>query len=421
MKERALTLALALAALVAFAVIVFGGRQSGPSARDGRPVSAERAPNGYAALRGWLEASGVRVASFRRRFETLAAPSARRPATGNLLVVTLPGVQPVGSDELPALDAWLRTGNTLLIAAALADAPEWADASGADTFDLKALTGLDFERDAVLPAATHRPRRLLVQPLVVEAGPQLHGGLLEGIGRLQGICDFEPQRWRLRIPYDGFALELARSAGTGGGVLWTRRVGRGLIVVSAYGSLLTNREIGRADNGRLFANLVARSVGEGGAVLFDDGHQGLAPGYSPQAFFADPRLYWSAAVLALLWLVWLIGGTRLRVPGGAGGARVPALEDLVAAHGGLLARVLAPSAAARALCENFFARLLARRGVAAGAAGSAPPWDLLERDARVAPAELGQLRRWHARALLRRRVPLVRLHNLIESLDRQTA
>jgi hypothetical protein len=421
MNERALTLALALAALAAFAVIVFGGRQAGPRARDGRPVSGERAANGYAAARGWLESGGVRVASFRRGFEALSGSSESRTPTGNLLVVTLPGVLPVGAAESTALDAWLRAGNTLFVAAALSDAPEWADATGADSFDLKALSGLDFERDAPARPAADGPRRLLVQPLTVTAVPQLPGGLLDGVRRLQARCDFEPLRWHLRIPYDGFALELARGSVTGAGVLWTRRVGQGRVVVSAYGSLLTNREIGRADNGRLFANLVAASVGAGGTVLFDDGHQGLAPGYSPEKFFADPRLYRSAAVLALLWLVWLVGGTRLRVPGGAGVARVPALEDLVASHGGLLARVLAPSAAACALCENFFARFLARRGVAAGAPGSAPPWELLARDARVAPAQLGQLRRWHARASIHRRVPLARLHNLIETLDRQTA
>src|SRR2546427_7001803 len=92
----------------------------------------------------------------------------------------------------------------------------------------------------------------------------------------------------------------------------------------------------------------------GGAVLFDDEHQGLAAAYDPAKFYNDPRLYGTIGVLAAVWLVWGLGGTRLRLPA----MRVPAPREaeLVRATGGVLARVLRPPAPARRMFEHFFPR-----------------------------------------------------------------
>jgi hypothetical protein len=58
----------------------------------------------------------------------------------------------------------------------------------------------------------------------------------------------------------------------------------------------------------------------------------------------------------------------------------------------------------------------------AGIPGDGPvPWELLERNTRIASADLEQLRRWYEDAYSRRRVPLRPLHNLILRLDRQMA
>jgi hypothetical protein len=256
--------------------------------------------------------------------------------------------------------------------------------------------------------------RLLARPARVLARPVRAAGLFEGVGSLVAESDFRRTPWAVRMPYEGLVLELARDAESSEGVVWWRALGRGRIVVSAYGSLVTNRAVGEGDNARLFANLVATAVGAEGVVLFDDGHQGLAPSYDPQQLFGDRRLHLTIV---------LLGSTRLRTPLYAAAAPRPA--DLLRAAGGFFARVLPPAGAAQRLCEHFFARVQARIDRGAGAASQPgsrePPWVWLERHPRLAASDVAQLRAWYAQACDGRRVPLERLHNLLLSLDRQVA
>jgi hypothetical protein len=167
----------------------------------------------------------------------------------------------------------------------------------------------------------------------------------------------------------------------------------------------------------LLSNIVTATVRPKGAVLFDDEHQGLAAAYDPAKFYNDPRLYGTIGVLAAVWLIWVLGGTRLRLPA----MRMPAPREaeLVRATGGFLARVLRPAAAARRLFEHFFGRLAARTHRGAQAEGL--PWEWLEHHPRVRRADVQQLRQWYAQAYSDRRVPLTRLHNLIVRTERQLA
>jgi hypothetical protein len=229
--------------------------------------------------------------------------------------------------------------------------------------------------------------------------------------------DYAPQAWTVRVPRDGFVLSLAHQRESGEGVLWMRPAGSGSIIVSGFGSLFSNRALGLADNARLLANIVAARVQAGGAVLFDDEHQGLAAAYDPARFYADPRLYGTIGVLAAVWLIWVLGGTRLRLPA----TRMPAPREaeLVRATGGFLARVLRPAAAARRMFEQFFRRLSARTH--RGAQRDSLPWEWLEHHPRLRRADVQQLKAWYAQACSDRRVPLTRLHNLIVRTERQLA
>jgi hypothetical protein len=156
-------------------------------------------------------------------------------------------------------------------------------------------------------------------------------------------------------------------------------------------------------------------VGEKGTVLFDDGHQGISAAYDPDKFFADRRLYTTIGILAALWFIWVLGSTRLRLPESRHAA--PREAELVRAAGSFLSRALPAHAGARQLIENFFQRVHTRAGVP----HEGTPWDLLERNTRIDPVDLAQLRRWSEAAQSQRRVPLRSLHNLILRLDRQMA
>jgi hypothetical protein len=403
------------------------------------PVTSEHRGGGYHAAMTWLDAEGIRAISLRDRFDTLQKRE-DLPRSGNLLIVTLPARASFRTVEFLPLDRWVRAGNTLLVMAALSDNPDWAASLGGFAWgDASLLTGLEFESVSVRQARLarrNRPGPSGAQNLEEELENELQNeatarafsepqrtwlvanrahAYFEGVTNLIALSDYPREPWAVKVPYQGFVLALAHERGSGEGAIWTRPLGNGRIVVSGYGSLFTNRALGLGDNARLLANLIGVNVSEQGAVLFDDVHQGLGASYDPDKFYKDRRLYATIGVLAALWFIWVLGSTRLRLPTARTSA--PREAELIRAAGGFLSRALPAHAGALRLMDNFFKRVRVRAGVRE----DAPPWDLLERNTRIAPADLDQLRSWYADANAEKRVPLRPLHNLIVRLDRQMA
>ena len=79
MKERLLTLGLAVGALAAFYAVMVP-KPDTPQERMTRPLSTEAGPNGYLGLQRWLANEGVPVVSLRERYGALATivPAYRR-------------------------------------------------------------------------------------------------------------------------------------------------------------------------------------------------------------------------------------------------------------------------------------------------------------------------------------------------------
>lgn len=425
MKERLITLACACAALALFlAMFLHGDEPSGSRGDVARPTTAERRANGYSGAMAWLDQEHLRTVAVRDRFDKLTV-NPNLSATGNLLMVTLPAASSFRTEELHALESWVRAGNTLLVLAALSDDPDWAFVLGRPiSGDLSLLTGLEFElagsgdkrrasADEVGAriAATARAFSQPQQSTLLSNGPHPY---FQGVSSAVALSDYPAQAWGVKIPYDGFVLSLAREQATNVGVFWLRSMGNGRIIVSGLGSLFTNRALGLADNGRLLANIVGASVGPRGAVLFDDMHQGLGAAYDPVKFYSDPRLYETVGILAASWLCWVLGSTRLQIP--APRASAPREAELVRVTGGFLARVLTPDAGARGLFEHFFRRV--RQHLPAAREMSSPPWEALERLAGVSVRDVRQLQDWYSDACAARRVPLGRVHNLIVKIDR---
>lgn len=445
MRERLTTLGLALAALLLFLTLFVRG--DGYDARTGSlPTSIERGDDGLLGAVTWLQEEGVRTLSLRERFGALA----RRhdlPAAGNLLIVAMPAITSFRNDEAVALDQWVRNGNTLLILAAIADRPAWARERDVLDKDLQLLTGVEIElvrhRDHAAAKPPHPPppapaptkeskpeqdaetateliaeaTQLLPQPKRGTLVPNRAHRYLAEVRSAYAFSDYVPRTWSVKVPRDGFLLALAHSRESGEGVLWVLPDGRGTMIISGFGSLFSNRALGQGDNARLLANIVAASVVPQGVVLFDDEHQGLSVTYDARKFYRDRRLYATLATIAAVWLVWVLGGTRLRMPT----ARLPAPreEELLRATGTFLARVLQPSAAARRMFENFFQRL--PPATRQPSTAPAPSWEWLQNHPRLARSDLTQLKAWYADAYSDRRVPLARLHNLIIRTERQLA
>lgn len=429
MRERVTTLLCALAALLVFATLFLRGPMEAP--RSAPPTSSERGADGLFAARSWLEQEGIRTVSLRERFDALQKHHELRDS-GNLLIVSVPAVNTFKTSEVISLYRWVDAGNTLLLLAALSDRPAWAGLAPVQP-DLKRLSGLEFvlakRQPASSPEAPPGPagsaRQLRSAELAFQQLPQpLRSTLianrahpyLTGVNSALAFSDYAHNAWEAVVPRASFMLALAHERELGEGVLWVTPEGGGTIIVSAFGSLFSNRALGLAENARLLANIVTTSLGPGGAVLFDDNHQGLTASYDPAKFYSDRRLYATLGVLVAVWLAWVLGSTRLRPA--TERASAPREAELVRVTGLFLARVLRPAAAARRLFEQFFLRLQRLTGQRAAAG---PPWEWLENHPRLSAAEVRQLRDWYADAYSERRIPLRRLHNLIVRTERQLA
>jgi hypothetical protein len=447
MRERLITLGCALAALLLFGTL-FLQRSVLGARRASLPTSVEHADNGLLGAMSWLRGEGVHTLSLRQRCGALRDWRELAPR-GNLLIVSLPAVTAFLPNEALALDQWIRRGNTLLVLAALRDRPGWAAIPMVMRGDLQLLTGLTMQPPADLlarkgaaaapaaagtapPKGSARSRQLadermarlmrlnsqLDEPersvLVPNRGPHPY---FAGVVRAVAFSDYPPLANRVSIPGDGFALALAHEGDTAEDAFWVRPDGAGSIIVSGFGSLFTNRALGEPGNARLLANIVGTTVARDGAVVFDDEHQGLSDAYDAASFYRDPRLYRTVAVIATVWLAWVFGATRLQAP--LQRAPAPREAQLVRTTGLFLARVLRPAAAARRMLEQFLQRSCAAAGRDTSDAAGA--WQWLADHPRLARGDVARLRAWYVAAAANRRVPLVRLHNLLVRTERRLA
>lgn len=426
MKERLTTLGLALGALALFYVL-FLPKPRPAGGAPALPLSSEAGPGGYLAAWRWLEAERIGVIELHDRYDRLRAGRVGS-ATGNLLLTTLPHELPVRPLEAADLDAWVERGNTLVVMAALDDTPLWAVGDPQLIERAGRLTRLKFEviedEKAAAPAAaaasaTDRARHsvqsllhglLQGQESVIE--PVGTHPLLEGVHKVRVVSALPASRWRASPMDRSAVLQIGRMAGTGDAAIWLRRQGKGRVITFAVASIFSNQLIGSADNARLLSNLVGWSVSKGGAVIFDDVHQGAVGYYDAKAFFADPRLHRSLAWIVFLWFVFVIGMQPMRA----------ALRHwnpidvtaFIAMSGEFFASTLSPAAAGTRLLENFFNAIRRRLGLSED---GTPVWDWLSAQAGVSLRDLAQLRRLHDRLRTGRRVDLVRLQSLLSQMQ----
>jgi hypothetical protein len=417
LKERLITLGLALGALALVYVLFVPKPQSAGNAPV-MPLSTEPGSSGYQAAWRWLEAEHIPVFALHERYDSLNAIDSPFKARGNVLLTTMPHKLPVRADEATQLDAWVERGNTLIVMAALDDTPLWAMATGSNLVESAGrLTRLKFE--VIEPQPSQSPGRSLstavsgflsAQNSAIE--PRGAHPLLQGVHSVRVVSDLPASRWRA-IPMDwSAALQIGQIAGNADPAIWLRRQGKGQVLTFGVASIFSNQLIGEADNARLLSNLIAWSVSNGGAVIFDDAHQGAVSYYDAKAFFADPRLHRSLGWIVLLWFVFVLGVQRLRMRSREWNP-VDATA-FVAMSGEFLASALPAEAVGARLCANFFNSIRRRLGLRLD---GGPVWDWLFAQAGVALGDLAELRRLHGRIETGRRVDLLRLQNLLSRLQ----
>ena len=403
MKERRVLLALAVGALAAFFVL-FLPKPPPRTSPVALPVSSEHRPDGYLALWQWLREARIAETSLRYRYDRL--PALVTQATGNLLLATLPQQVPARPLELSDLDRWVARGNTLLVVAALDDTPLWsARADPAFLRRIERMTGLELR---ARKGGTVDVHRLEIEPIGRHA-------LLAGVDRVVALSPLPAGRWDLSASNRTLALALAKRVDDGDPVLWLERRGAGQIILCAVGSAFSNAGLALGDNARLLTNIIGWSLGPGGAVIFDDAHQGQTAFYDAEAFFADPRLHRTVGWVVLLWLIFVLGPLPLRPIQ----AHSRPLDEAayVEASARYLAAVVPQQDAARRLIECFIETLRERLDLV----DDRSAWRWLDAQVRAAPVRRRELRARYARALAGERVDLTETQNLITELKRTLA
>jgi hypothetical protein len=423
LKERLLTVGLAIAALI-LCYALFLPKPAVEAAAPSRPLSTESGPAGYQAAWRWLDAEHVRVMALHDRFDRLSGGGRSLLPTGNVLLTTLPHKVALRSEEASDLDAWVERGNTLVVAAALDDTPEWALENSARLFkDVGRLTRLRFEtKDDGKDDKASVPKRVLnsalsalAQPRTILIEPRGEHPLMEGVHTLSVVSDLPASRWHATPMDSSGVLQVAKMTDGGAGAIWVKRQEKGQVITLAVAGLFSNRDIGAADNAALLANLLAWSVKPGGTVIFDDAHQGAVGYYDAKAFYSDPRLHRTIGWLVLLWFIFVLGIQRLNAhPGDYRPADVTAF---LGRSGEFLASSVAPATAGGRLLANFFNSIRRRLGLPED---GAPTWEWLSAQAAVTPGDVNELRQLHDRIRGGRRFNLQRLQNLLSQLRGKT-
>ena len=423
MKERLITLGLALGALV-MVYVLFLPKPMSPDAAAARPLSTESRPDGYQVIWRWLQSNHINIAAWRDRYDQLAGRFGQAQG-GNVLIVTLPYETAVSPREMKSLHEWIRDGNTLLVTAALNDTPVWASTVSSDLVDeVWRLAGM-----AVNVIQSNGPhdkrdnaqelRNAVVEMMADRTSTIVSRGahpLMQGVHSVKITSALPSSRWQLTQTNGIGVLNVANFEGSDEGVVWLRREGAGQIILIAYAGVFSNGNITAADNGQLLSNVLAWSLRKGGTVLFDDAHQGAVNYYDAKAFFADPRLHRTLGWLVLLWLVFVLGIQRLRTH--PLDWRPIDITAFIGISGEFLAGATTPVATASRLMANFFNSIRRRLNLRED---GTPEWDWLAAQPKVDSAEVKSLAGWHARVQAGKAVDLMKLLALLRQLQEKIA
>lgn len=446
MNERIKLIFAVLASLLIVGLLLMPGQQQNFNAS--KPLSTDRGDSGLMGLDRWLQHSGISTLSFRTRYAQLKDHEAL-PATGNLLITSLPHATAVQETELNDLLLWLEQGNSVLILAAKQDWPVWAYQSlfgfnqqGIDDFieplgfklaepelepeaDPDADTLVDvageeagteqqneeesdgdqeFDIEALMSMGKRKPQEL--SPAIEH--PRLQGVKAVSVLSMAKPRDVELQmteRWALAFP-------LLQHADSGYDVLWEALYGSGKVWLSAYPDLFGNISLGERDNARLLENILEAALRAEGHVVFDDYHFGLSDLYDPAAFIRDKRLHATLMFIVLFWLVYVFGSGGYLAPLRKTN-RQPQEVDFVQALAGLCARRIEPQVVASGLFVHFFNDVRRRHR---HRENGRVAWELLARHSQVGSRDVQALKRLWENNQQGKKINLNQLAQLIQKI-----
>jgi hypothetical protein len=267
-RSRKLSL-LAILLLLVFAAIVGIDAYQKNRRQPGPPSTYNAASAGYKALYLWLKAIGVPA----KRWES---PFTELPREAQVLLMLSPRLGP-GPGELRALETWVRSGGTLILAS-------WPLNAFAKQFGFEMKTSL-------------RDQKKEEQSLSFQPGPYIRGPRTIMSRLHPGIDSTSPE-----------AIVHARDAF--GNLIMAMEEGKGRVIMVADPSLFSNLHLREGDHARLALDLLLTHLGKG-LLLIDEYHQGYGRVTSVAAYvFQSEALVPLLQVLVLLILLWVAAGRR---------------------------------------------------------------------------------------------------------------
>jgi len=313
----------ALAGLAALLVTLFGSRATAPYSIH------NSGPNGLSIYAQWLSDQGYHVQTAE------GGTSFRFPASSDVLFIVDPDAHQVFTNSAAeALRRWVDQGHTLLLA---------LDSQSGDNLPL--LSSLFGASPAgTIPGATH----VVDQPL----GP----ASVRAIRSSGGVA--------FRLTSNRYVNYIAVGDNSTFAALGS---GDGVVLLLGTPDILTNQQLGEADNARLALDLAARAPA-GGHITFDEFHHGFltaAPsnGATPDLtalLFTTPAGWAVLYLAALVLLALALNGQRLGPAIAARAESGRASVEYIVAMAGLL-RLADSSAATLAHYQRQCQRALARR------------------------------------------------------------
>jgi len=121
MRDTLITLA---GALLSFIVLVNLMSPQSEQLVVSRPTTEDAGKHGLKALHSWLAENNFNIHSLRTPVTRIDQQTL--PASGNLMVVSLPLAREPLDSEWLALNNWIRQGNSMIVLASLYHIPPWS-------------------------------------------------------------------------------------------------------------------------------------------------------------------------------------------------------------------------------------------------------------------------------------------------------
>jgi len=288
MRDRFPLLIAAVLALTVAAVWLFS--EAGRRGTFAEPMSTYRSsPDGARGL--FLLAQRLGVPVVRRHIDLKDLDVAK---TGALALL---GVHNLPAEELEKLQKYVTDGGRLLIVASPKKKQDSVFAellhSGKQVYEAFGVTATECDAPEI------------ERELEVAVASPLTRGVEQPQARVAGYLARKDAEPMLPLLLDPHAEDRA--------VAITFGHGSGRVVVISAPDLATNRGLGRGDNARLWASMLA-TLTEAGPLEFDEFHHGFTGERSISGYAARHGLHWALVQLLLALWVWVAAQRRFGRP-----------------------------------------------------------------------------------------------------------